>query len=146
MPIEIERKFLVASEAWRSAVSVSRLIRQGYIMRTGALSVRVRTIDAEAFITIKNRVPGPARAEFEYAIPREDAEALLGYCDQPLIEKTRHHLTHEGREWTIDEFEGHRAGLFLAECELDAPDQTLALPDWVGGEVTNDPAYRNEAL
>jgi adenylate cyclase len=146
MPIEIERKFLLASEGWRSAVRVSSRICQGYIVRTGALSVRIRTLDADAYITIKQRVPGPARAEFEYAIPREDAEALLAHCEPPLIEKIRHHVTHDGHEWTIDEFQGHRAGLFLAECELDAPDQKISLPDWVSIEVTDDPAYRNEAL
>lgn len=146
MPVEIERKFLVVSDAWRPAAHMSRRIRQGYVVRSGAISVRIRAMNGDAFITIKSREAGPTRAEFEYPIPLGDAEALFAYCEQPLIEKIRHHLMHDGRVWTVDEFQGHRQGMLLAECELDASDQHLNLPDWVGLEVTDDPAYRNEAL
>jgi adenylate cyclase len=144
--IEIERKFIVGSDDWRSHVTASRTIRQGYILRTGPLSVRVRTINGGAFLTIKNRVPGVAREEFEYAIPLDDAGALLAHCDQPLIEKVRHDVDHGGKTWVVDEFQDFRAGLLLAECELERADEAISLPNWVGREVTNDPAYRNEAL
>lgn len=146
MPVEIERKFLVISDDWRAAVTASRRIRQGYVVRTGALSVRVRIINGDAFLTLKNRVPGSTREEYEYAIPLADAEALLGHCEPPLIEKTRHQVTHAGREWVVDEFGAAQAGLLLAECELSAANETIDVPAWAGREVTSDPAYRNEAL
>lgn len=146
MGAEIERKYLVTSDLWRGAVKFSRRVRQGYIVRTGALSVRVRSIDGEAFLTLKNRIAGPVRDEFEYAIPLADAAVLLAHCEKPLIEKTRHTIIHERRDWVVDEFEGERAGLLLAECELSAVDEHITLPPWVGDEVTNNPAYRNEAL
>src|SRR5262249_28974748 len=111
-----------------------------------ALSVRVRTLNGSAYLTLKNRVPGPARAEFEYSIPLEDASALLEHCDQPLIEKIRHSIVHNGRTWIVDEFQNTRSGLVLADCELKAVDEIVDLPDWVGAEVTDNPAYRNEAL
>lgn len=146
MPVEIERKFLVVSDDWRAAATSSRRVRQGYVVRTGALSVRIRTINGDAFITLKNRIPGPEREEYEYAIPLEDAEALLSHCEPPLIDKTRHQLMYGGREWVVDEFHGERAGLLLAECELASAGDLLVVPGWAGAEVTNDPAYRNEAL
>lgn len=146
MAIEIERKFVVISDAWRSSVISSRRIRQGYIVRTGALSVRIRTANGDAFLTLKNRIAGIAREEFEYSIPLDDATSLFSHCEQPTIDKTRHTVNHLGREWVVDEFEGVRAGLVLAECELAAVDEPITLPDWAGKEVTDDPAYRNEAL
>lgn len=146
MPLEIERKFLVADETWRADVLKSQQIRQGYISRSGPLSARVRTIDGEAFLTIKSRAPGIAREEFEYPLPFADAETMLALCEKPLVEKTRHTVLHHNREWIIDEFTGEHAGLLLAECELHAPDEAIDLPVWTGAEVTDDPAYRNEAL
>jgi CYTH domain-containing protein len=43
-------------------------------------------------------------------------------------------------------FEGENAGLVLAEVELEHSDEPVALPPWVGEEVTADPRYRNSAL
>jgi len=46
----------------------------------------------------------------------------------------------------VDEFAGKNRGLVVAEVELEAPDEPLELPDWVGEEVTSDPRYRNVHL
>lgn len=147
MAIEIERKFLVASDAWRAESFLDETIRQGYLARAENVTIRVRVIDSDhAVLTIKSREQGPIREEFEYAIPIADAEALLARCTGTLIEKVRHSVAFSGRTWTIDEFRGDRAGLILAECELGSVDDALDLPPWTGEEVTNDPAYRNEAL
>lgn len=146
MAIEIERKFLVVDDAWRSAVVSARAIRQGYVSRSGPMSTRIRLVNGEGWLTIKSRLPGLVRAEFEYAIPIEDALAMLSLCEGPLIEKVRHTIIHAGREWAVDEFEGERQGLVLAECELARPDEQVVLPPWAGAEVTDDPAYRNEAI
>lgn len=147
MPLEIERKFLVTSDQWRAAVTSSVSIRQGYIDGAARLVTRVRIADSDAYLTLKSRDPGLVRHEFEYAIPRDDAEALLNnFCRKPLIEKTRHFVPWQGQTWTIDVFAGAHAGLTLVEIELAAPDQEIDLPPWLGAEVTDDPAYRNEAL
>jgi|CXWL01.1.fsa_nt_gi CYTH domain-containing protein len=146
MGVEIERKFLVTSAEWRAACYLRETICQGYLSTTDAVGVRVRISDEVAFLTIKSREVGPVREEYEYRIPLGDAQALLKRCRAPLIEKTRHTMAFADRVWTIDEFGGHRAGLVLAECELQSIDDELALPPWIGADVTNDPAYRNEAL
>jgi adenylate cyclase len=144
---EIERKYLVASDEWRGASRAAQRVRQGYLARGSDLVVRVRTIGARSFLTIKSTDQGLVRAEFEYEIPQQDAEHLLaGFCQGALIEKTRHSIAWDGLDWVIDEFEGAHAGLVLAEIELYAADQDIVVPPWAGEEVTNDLQYRNERL
>lgn len=147
MPLEIERKFLVSGDGWRPLARSRQRFRQGYLSRGPETTVRVRLVAGQAaFLTVKGegRI---ARAEFEYAIPLADAEAMLaGLCRPPLIEKTRHDVLHAGLLWHVDEFHGGNDGLVLAEVELGAADQPVELPGWVGREVTGDMAYRNSEL
>ena len=67
-------------------------------------------------------------------------------CALPLIEKLRHLVPHAGLTWEVDEFAGANAGLIVAEIELASADQIVALPDWIGREVSADPRYFNSAL
>lgn len=144
MGTEIERKFLVTGEAWRSADGM-RLI-QGYLNRDKARTVRVRVAGEQAFLTIKGPTHGASRAEFEYEIPLAEAESLLLLCDGPVIEKFRHIIEHRGFTWEVDEFFGDNAGLVVAEIELNGEDQIFDRPQWVGKEVTEDPRYFNSSL
>jgi adenylate cyclase len=126
---EIERKFLVTGDAWRTAVKQSKRVVQGYVARGSAAVVRVRAIGAEAFLTIKSAAPGLVRAEFEYEIPMRDAEQLLR-SSGALIEKTRHDVAWDGLMWSVDELHGALAGFVLAELELVSEDQAAAPPPW----------------
>jgi adenylate cyclase len=144
MAIEIERKFLVVGDAWRDAPPV--FYSQGYLNRDKARTVRVRIAGEEAFLTIKGTSVGARRAEFEYPIPVWDARELLALCEQPLIEKNRRKVLHEGFVWEVDEFLGENLGLVVAEIELPAEDAGFAKPDWVGDEVTEDARYFNSNL
>jgi adenylate cyclase len=144
MAIEIERKFLVVGDAWRTAPPV--FYSQGYLNRDKARTVRVRIAGEEAFLTIKGTSVGARRAEFEYPIPVWDARELLALCEQPLIEKNRRKILHEGFVWEVDEFLGENLGLVVAEIELPAEDAVFAKPDWVGEEVTEDARYFNSNL
>jgi CYTH domain-containing protein len=103
--------------------------------------VRIRRVGPKAYVTIKGQGDGgPVRPEFEYEIPVEEAEQMLAsLCQRPLIEKTCHAVVHAGQLWQVDEFGGANAGLVLAEVEFDHPEEELALPPWVGEEVTSDP-------
>lgn len=144
MAIEIERKFLVVGDAWRDAPAV--FYSQGYLNRDKARTVRVRIAGEEAFLTIKGTSVGARRAEFEYPIPVWDARELLAMCEQPLIEKNRRKVLHEGFVWEVDEFLGENLGLVVAEIELPAEDAVFARPEWVGEEVTEDARYFNSNL
>ncbi|MDZ4348868.1 MAG: CYTH domain-containing protein [Xanthomonadaceae bacterium] len=144
MAVEIERKFCVVGDAWRTDHGTR--YRQGYLSRDPERTVRVRIADDQAFLTIKGRTVGASRPEFEYLIPLADAEHLLGLCDGPLIEKTRHRIRHHGMIWEVDEFTGDNTGLVIAEIELASEDQRFASPPWLGQEVTHDPRYYNANL
>jgi CYTH domain-containing protein len=109
-------------------------------------TVRVRIAGDEAFLTIKGQSTGATRAEFEYPIPKLDAQQLLALCQGPIIQKIRHRVTFEGFMWEVDEFFGDNVGLVVAEIELASEDQQFPKPDWVGQEVTDDPRYFNSKL
>jgi len=148
MPVEIERKFLVRSDAGRRLSRASEDLCQGYLCRhdnDAKAEVRVRRAGSRGFITIKGQ-GGIARPEFEYEIPCEHAEAMLKLCRPALIEKTRHEVEHAGMVWHVDEFRGDNQGLVLAEIELNNADQAVELPDWIGQDVTGDPTFRNANL
>ena len=90
---------------------------------------------------------GLVRTEFEYAIPPADAETMLAeLCGDRLIDKTRYEIRYQGRLWEVDVFHGANDGLVIAEVELEAADAPLALPAWIGREVTGEARYANAAL
>jgi CYTH domain-containing protein len=144
MAKEIERKFLVKNGAWRQEKGTK--YRQGYLNSAKERIVRVRTINNKCYLTIKGITVGASRMEFEYEIPRKDADGLLDICEKPLIEKIRYKVKEGGFIWEIDEFFGENQGLIVAEVELESEDQNFPKPDWVGEEVTGDPRYFNSNL
>lgn len=147
MAIEIEHKFLLASDAWREQVSHSVIYKQGYLSSQPTSSIRVRISDNQAWLNIKSATIGTQRHEYEYEIPLTDAQEILdNLCLKPVIEKTRHFVTHGKHQWEIDEFDGENAGLIVAEIELKAADETFAKPDWIGADVTQDVRYYNNNL
>lgn len=145
MAVETERKFLVRETAFLAG-SGGVALRQGYLSLDPERTVRVRVAGDEAFLTIKGRAVGASRLEFEYAIPIDDAEILLGLSEGALVEKVRHHVEHGGRTWDVDVFGGRNDGLVLAEVELATADELVVLPSWVGPEVTGETRFYNASL
>ena len=151
MAVEIERKYLVTSDAWRSQVFRQETIRQGYFNRPADsgdhASVRVRVAGDAAYLNIKSAEAGEQRVEFDYEVPVPDAVEMLDrLCRRPLIEKTRHWVKQDELVFEIDVFHGENAGLIVAELELESPDQQVNLPEWIGKEVTQYYRYYNTAL
>lgn len=147
MPLEIERKFLIANEGWRAHAGPGIPMRQGYVANTPQASVRVRLEGSEARLNIKSATRGVSRLEFEYLIPPEEAREMLErLCTRPQVEKTRYPVRHAGHHWEVDVFEGANAGLVVAELELEQPDEPFERPSWVGAEVTDDLRYYNVSL
>jgi len=144
MGVEIERKFLVIGDEWRTAPG--RRLSQGYLNRDKERTVRVRLAGEKAFLTIKGVSKGASRAEFEYEIPHGDGEQLLALCERPIIEKIRRVNVVDGSTWEVDEFFGDNSGLVVAEIELDSEDQAFTRPSWLGEEVTQDARYFNSSL
>jgi len=146
MGTEIERKFLMKDDSWRSLAKGTKY-RQGYLNSTKERVVRVRTIDDKGFLTIKGITTGASRVEYEYEIPDAEATAMLDeLCEKPLIEKNRYKIAFGGLTWEVDEFFGENLGLIVAEVELESEDQQFERPGWIGEEVTGDPKYFNSNL
>lgn len=146
MAQEIERKFLVQDDRWKS-LGTGVLYRQGYLSSGGGRTVRVRVAGETGFLTIKGKTVGISRLEFEYEIPVDDAQHMLDeLCRKPIIEKHRTTIEHGGLVWEVDEFLGVNEGLVVAEVELEHADQSVNLPDWIGEEVSGDPRYFNSNL
>ena len=121
--------------------------RQGYLNSAKERTVRVRTAEDKAFLTIKGLTVGATRAEYEYEIPFDEGKAMLdALAEKPLIEKKRYKIPAGGLTWEIDEFLGDNAGLIVAEVELKSEDQAFERPLWLGDEVTGDPRYYNANL
>lgn len=146
MGTEIERKFLVRTDAWQPR-SEGTCFKQGYLVSETGRTVRVRVAGDRGSLTIKGPTRGVTRPEFEYAIPVEDAHTLLDeLCDHPILEKHRHEEIHAGKKWEIDVFHGENEGLVVAEIELSREDETFELPVWAGQEVSFDHRYFNASL
>ncbi|WP_108472969.1 CYTH domain-containing protein [Rhodanobacter thiooxydans] len=153
MPIEIERKFLLANDGWRASVERSEPIAQGYLVGAQALragqaraSVRARLAGDVAWLNIKAASSAIARTEFDYPIPVADARILLGELCDGVLEKTRHYVRVDGVLFEVDEFAGDNAGLVVAEVELPAVDAPFPRPSWLGREVSALTRYYNVNL
>jgi CYTH domain-containing protein len=147
MPIEIERKFLVADEGWKQSVVKTSRIRDGLVASENGRKVRVRILEDGATLAIKGRRRGLGRREYEYKIPTLEAEEILRtMCDGRHLEKVRHYVPHAGVMWEVDVYEGILEGIVVAEVELDREDRQFELPNWVGEEVTGDERYSKASM
>jgi adenylate cyclase len=143
---EIERKFLVAAIPDDSGPG-TRIV-QGYLPLTSEeTELRVRRKGDKTVLTVK-RGRGLDRREVEVAISAEAFEALWPLTEGCRIEKTRYELPHGDATIELDEFGGELEGLLVAEVEFDSrqASELFQEPEWLGRDVTNDPAYANRAL
>ena len=149
MPVETERKFLIADPSWKKEVRRSVHFRQGYFPLTpdSRTTIRVRLTDQTAWLTIKGPASGCSRIEYEYEIPQQDAcELLSGPAAARSLEKIRHYVPAGNFVWEIDEFLGRNGGLVVAEIELPSENTSFERPPWLGKEVTDLPRFRNSSL
>ncbi len=146
--IEIERKFLVLSDAFKKQASSAVRIVQGFLNTHPERTVRVRIKGDLGFLTIKGKSndSGTSRFEWEKEIDISEAEALLQLCEEGILEKTRYEILAGEHVFEVDEFYGENQGLIVAEVELNFEDETFEKPDWLGEEVTGDIKYYNSQL
>jgi len=145
VPVEIERKFLVASDDWRRDAPHGEAMVQGYLAGPpGArCSVRVRVAGERAFLNIKSLGTAIRRDEYEYAIPPDEARRMLETLADGVLAKRRHRVAVDGHVFEIDVFEGANAGLVVAEIELPDEHAPFPRPPWLGREVSHLARYYN---
>jgi len=146
--VEIERKFLVTSDAFKREAFAQNRIKQGYLSSVPERTVRVRIKGEKGFLTIKgiSNESGLSRFEWEKEILIDEAEKLLLLCEDGVIDKTRFEVKSGNHTVEIDEFYGENEGLIMAEIELKSETESFEKPIWLGEEVTNDKRYYNAYL
>lgn len=146
--LEIERKFLVCSQTYRTEASSKTRIVQGFLNTHPERTVRVRIKGELGYLTVKGKSneAGTIRFEWETKIDVGDAEQLLKHCEPGVIEKTRFEVKIGSHRFEIDEFHGENEGLIVAEIELQHEDEVFSKPDWLAKEVTGDIKYYNSQL
>ncbi|MDR0680667.1 MAG: CYTH domain-containing protein [Dysgonamonadaceae bacterium] len=145
--LEIERKFLVKGDFHPYVTKKERIV-QAYLATSLERTVRIRIKGSDAFISIKgaSNKNGFSRLEFEYTIPVPDAQKLLELALPGRIEKERHYIPFGNHLFEVDVFQGDKAGLIVAELELQSESESFEKPDWLGKEVTGDERYYNAYL
>jgi adenylate cyclase len=146
--IEIERKFLVRSDAYKLHATAKHHIAQGYLNSHPERTVRIRIMGEIGFLTIKGKgnETGTTRLEWETELSLMDAKPLLAICEAGIIDKMRYEIPAGKHVFEVDEFNRDNQGLVIAEIELASEDEAFEKPDWLGQEVTNDFRYYNAYL
>ncbi|NNJ89596.1 MAG: CYTH domain-containing protein [Eudoraea sp.] len=146
--IEIERKYLVTSNAYRTEAFSNEEIIQGFLSTHPERTVRVRLSGPKGFITVKGKTDpdGTTRFEWEREISLEETKGLLEICEKGVIHKQRYLVKSGSHVVEVDEFLAQNKGLVIAEIELKDADETILKPGWLGKEVTGDPKYYNSQL
>ena len=147
MGIEIERRFLVENEDWKSQVILSEDFSQAYLNSSvDEWATRVRVIDNNnAYITLKSSLNGFVNNEFEYSIPIKDAIELIKLSKYKII-KTRYQLKINNQNWVVDLFDGANSSLKIAEIELNSESEEIQVPPWCGKEITGIKSLSNASL
>ena len=147
MGIEIERRFLVENEVWKSHVILSEDFSQAYLNSSvDEWATRVRIIDnKKSYITLKSSFNGLINHEFEYSIPLQDASELIK-LSKYNITKTRYQLLINKKNWVVDVFDGSNSSLKIAEIELNSVSEEIQVPSWCDQEITGIKALSNASL
>ncbi|MFT5242207.1 MAG: adenylate cyclase [Glaciecola sp.] len=146
--IEIERKFLVISEGFKTQSFKHTRIIQGFLNTNPERTVRVRLKGDNGYLTVKGKSTsdGLSRFEWEKNISKLDAEALLQLCEKGVIDKIRYEINVGQHVFEVDVFSEENEGLIVAEVELNHEDEPFDKPKWLGKEVTGDTRYYNSQL
>ncbi|MCL1973920.1 MAG: CYTH domain-containing protein [Bacteroidetes bacterium] len=148
MAQEIEKKFLVQSEAFKAESFKQTRITQGYLSSVPERTVRIRVKGDKGYITIKGigNLSGASRFEWEKEISAQEVMDLMQLAEPGVIDKTRYQVKKGGHTWEVDEFYGENQGLIVAEIELQSEEESFDRPEWLGAEVTGEVKYYNSML
>ena len=146
MALEIERRFLIKNDNWKEFINKKIYIEQGYLSKSiDGWIIRVRLIGKSSKITLKKHLKSFTNFEFEYSIPRSDAEIIMSNISNK-IKKDRFFLEIEKKSWIIDCFKENNYPLKIAEIELSNEEEDLILPSFISKEITGLTDYSNFSL
>ncbi len=146
MALEIERRFLIKNDKWKEFIIKKIYIEQGYLSNSlDDWIIRVRLIGKNSKIAVKKHIKGFTNFEFEYSIPRSDAETIMSNLSN-TIKKDRFFLEIGKKSWIIDCFKEKNYPLEIAEIELCNEEEDLFLPSFISKEITGLTNYSNFSL
>ena len=146
MSLEIERRFLIKNDNWKEFITKKILIEQGYLSKSlDDWIIRIRFTGKEFKIALKKHIKSFTNFEFEYSIPRGDAETIMSNLSN-TIKKDRFFLEIEKKSWIIDCFKENNYPLEIAEIELSNEEEDLILPSFISKEITGLTHYSNFSL
>jgi len=146
MALEIERRFLIKNDNWKEFINKKIYIEQGYLSKSlDGWIIRVRLIGKNSKIALKKHIKGFTNFEFEYSIPRSDAEIIMSNLSN-IIKKDRFFLEIEKKYWIIDCFKENNYPLEIAEIELSNEEEDLFFPSFISKEITGLTHYSNFSL
>ena len=146
MTLEIERRFLIKNDNWKKFITKKIYIEQGYLSKTiDDWIIRIRFTGKNSKITLKKHIKGFTNFEFEYSIPRSDAEKIMSNLSS-TIKKERFFVEVEKKYWIIDCFKENNYPLEIAEIELSNEEEDLFLPSFISKEITGLTHYSNFSL
>ena len=146
MALEIERRFLIKNDNWKEFIKKKIYIEQGYLSNSlDDWIIRVRLIGKNSKIALKKHIKGFTNFEFEYSIPRSDAEIIMSNLSN-TIKKDRLFLEIEKKFLIIYCFKENNYPLVIAEIELSNEEEDLFLPSFISKEITGLTHYSNFSL
>lgn len=120
---------------------------EGVTVSTGYLSsnpaVRLRINETDARIQIWGVDDGTEF--FEYVIPTDEAERIMGLAFRRTIRMTRT-VEYAGRVWRVSEYMGRHSGLVTAVLDLGSKSDGYEVPPWTYRNVSGDKRYTDEGL
>ncbi len=146
-PLEIERRFIVATPPRGLTTRPCMEIRQGYLVVEENREVRIRQRDLSCTLTVKEG-HGLVRSETEVSISVKQFETLWPLTEGRRIGKKRYALTEGSHVIEVDRFSGSLRPLCIAEVEFDsvASSKTFIPPAYCTEEITGRPEYHNASL
>jgi len=105
MALEIERRFLLKNDNWKEFINKKISIEQGYLSKTlDGWIIRIRLTSKNSKIALKKHIKGFTNFEFEYSIPRRDAETIMSNLSNTI---------KKDRKFKCITFYSHLCGLRL---------------------------------
>ena len=146
MNLEIERRFLIKNDSWKEFITKQIFIEQGYLSTSlNDWIIRIRFTGKDFKIALKKHIESFTNFEFEYSIPRKDAETIMSNISN-TIKKERFFLEVKKKSWIIDCFKENNYPLEIAEIELSNEEENLSLPSFISKEITGLTHYSNLSL
>ncbi len=146
MNLEIERRFLIKNNLWRSFITHQVNIIQGYfVLKEKDWTIRIRLEGEKYKLTLKKHIINSTSHEFEYDIPANEGEIILSNLDY-TIAKERFHLFINDKHWTIDCFKDKNYPLIIGEIELQEVNEKIKLPNFIDKEITGIKKFTNFEL